>query len=123
MLPLPVVPVISCQGCGKCCQTQGSPPDLLWDYETPGVLRAAKAARLPLSGWPLSEWGRSLPPEALAALLAYHERGVYVDGPCVWYDTASGRCRWYEWRPEACREMEVGGEDCLAWRGPSRDSD
>jgi Fe-S-cluster containining protein len=116
MIPLPV---LTCDGCGACCAGVGSPPGLLFDFGNPALLEA-EAAGLPLSEWPLSEWGRSLPADALASLLDYYasgqqdrdERGL----PCLWYDADAKRCRYYAHRPEACVEFEVGGEDCLRIR-------
>jgi uncharacterized protein len=112
-LPLPVV---SCTGppCGCCCLHLGSPPGVLFDLRGAAV---AEVQGLPMEQWPLSEWGRSLPADALAAVLAhYREPRPGAAGPCCWYDAATRRCRHYESRPGACREFEPGGESCLATR-------
>jgi hypothetical protein len=84
MIPLPLArPVTSCDGCGgACCRGVGSPPGLLWDYDNPD-LAALASAGAPMSAWPLSEWGRSLPADLLADLLDYFEAKEWrEDQPC-----------------------------------------
>ena len=119
MVPLPVV---SCDGCGACCMHVGTPPDFLFDYE---MAEAAKISGPPFSRWPLSRWGLSLPPDALASFLARvelnHQRGAdilmgHINEPCCWLDPDTRRCRHYDHRPEICREFKVGGAGCLSRR-------
>ena len=94
------LPVLTCDGCGACCEEQGPPPGYLFPDLLPFL------------------------PEPLRLELAVHldeerrtgrtrnERGL----PCLWYDGATRRCRHYDLRPERCRAFPVGGEGCAFWR-------
>lgn len=124
-LGLASLPVVtSCEGCGACCMTQGSPPGVLYHFGHPDS-EVAEAEGWPRHLRPLSVWGRSLPPELAAELFRYHEgldAGTAEDRgaagiPCLWLDVQTRRCRHYEHRPEACREvLQPGDAICLAWR-------
>lgn len=82
--------VLNCDGCGACCDTQGTPP---FSYQ-----------------------GGDRPPAHLMWDIEEHMYR-YDDGePCLWYDTQTKQCKHYEHRPDACREFPVGGEDCLRMR-------
>ena len=122
MTPLPMADndgprVVSCQNCGKCCETQGTPPELFFVYGDPALV-AAQQAGVPLREWPRSEWFAALPDDAREAIFAALEDETRDDGaPCCWYDERTNLCRWYEHRPEICRDFEVGSEACLTWRG------
>lgn len=99
-----------CDGCAKCCLTQGSPPGFIIFVADPG--------------WDIPEDDEDLwryndsPPEAKEVLKAYADRlvaGQVADGePCCWL--RDGRCRWYQWRPTICEDFEVDGLECLEWR-------
>ena len=99
---LPLVPQVTCDGCGACCLRMGYPPF------TGMYNHAAKR------GDP--EW------LALPVDLAAEARQGAVDGrgdaelPCVWLDLETRRCRNYDRRPSICREFEMGSEDCLRHR-------
>lgn len=110
------LPVLSCSGCGKCCETIGTPPFV--------YLHPSLHDEPPPDGWgegseEYDRWG-SVPPKALSILADYYagqdlsrsESGL----PCLWYDEASKGCRFYDHRPDVCREFEMGGEDCLRIR-------
>jgi Fe-S-cluster containining protein len=91
MIQLQVIP-LDCTGCGRCCQTQGTPPFL--DYERPFV-----------------------PPDLLSEIdREIFNPGRDHDGPCLWYNQETKRCRHYDLRPDVCRDFVVGGEWCLDWR-------
>lgn len=117
--PVPL-PVVSCDDCGACCRTQGSPPFV---YFHPSLYLSP-----PPPGWgdgdPDSAVWTDVPAEALKILQDYHATGDltrYERGlPCLWYDGETKKCRFYAHRPQACREFEVGGEDCLGFRDRSR---
>lgn len=82
--------VLNCDGCGACCDSQGTPP--------------------------FSWQGEDRPPARLMWDIEEH-MFRYDDGePCLWFDEASRACRHYEYRPASCREFRVGGEDCLRVR-------
>lgn len=94
------LPVLSCDGCGACCQEQGLPPR----YTAPerlGFLSEELRSELALH---LAEERR------LGS--TRNERGL----PCLWYDAATKRCSRYELRPDCCREAQIGGESCVFWR-------
>ncbi len=118
MTPLPVV---SCEGCGRCCDRIGTPPFV---YLHPSLYVGGVPP-----GWgdgaPEKERWDTVPPEALVVLQDYYRgrasgeipRDRYDEPlPCLWYDTAAGRCKYYAWRPTTCREFEAVGEGCLAFR-------
>ena len=90
--------VLSCQGCGACCEAQGSPPFL-------------------------PEEVKKLPQPLRVEIESYDETVLYsrydVGLPCLWYDVVHRKCINYEHRPRVCREYEVGGEGCLSWRSRS----
>lgn len=79
-----------CRDCGRCCDSQGTPPML------PDVY-AALPAEL--------KWDR-------VAYAARYDEGL----PCLWYDEATRRCRHYDHRPAACREFEPGSDECNDFR-------
>lgn len=119
------LPVISCEGCGKCCEKQGTPPMYAMFFPPPDVHPAEFIDFV--SGLPddLKHF-RNAPDEAVAILrehyAAVHRGEVtndrYEQGlSCLWYDTEKKCCRFYEARPSVCRDFEVGGQWCLAYRG------
>jgi Fe-S-cluster containining protein len=98
------LPVVTCDGCGACCNHMGSPPEIL--YRQDGGL---------------SRWGRGLPAavrdELAAYVAAYGKVRLERDqGPCLWLDPVTKGCRHYEYRPEPCRELPVGGASCFSYR-------
>lgn len=104
----------NCDACGACCLVQGSPPLYLaiLDGLYLGEDEPERQDR---------ERVKSLPPDALEAMLKYKEylrahRGADDDGPCVWYDHDARNCKWYEHRPSICREFEAGSDVCLDYR-------
>lgn len=102
------LPVVTCDGCGACCQIQGLPP-FIPDIYGPGMataeLDALRLSHPDLARELEAEWKRLGPSGVLT-----------LDSPCIWYDAATGRCRHYEVRPEVCREFEVGCPECLEYR-------
>jgi uncharacterized protein len=88
---LPVIlPVLSCDDCGRCCLTQSSPP-FVDEFEQ------------------LPRW--------LAEELLAHVHGPDFDpnAGCPWL-SPGGQCEHYDYRPNVCREFELGGEECLQLR-------
>ena len=86
------LPVITCEGCGKCCEKQGTPP--------------------------FSHAGDDKPPPELEWDIDAHadryDRGL----PCLWFDTETKKCNHYEHRPDACRnEVNPGDYWCRSFRG------
>lgn len=94
------LPILSCDGCGACCEEQGLPPG----YPLP--------ARLVFLPNELRKEIEAHQEEERQTGRTRHERGL----PCIWYDAEAKRCRQYEHRPAICRELPVGGESCLFWR-------
>lgn len=94
------LPVLSCEGCGVCCEEQGLPPG----YPVPALL--------------------DFLPERLRNEIEFHQEEERRTGatrhqrglPCIWYDSEMKKCRQYEYRPDVCREVPVGGSSCLFWR-------
>jgi Fe-S-cluster containining protein len=94
-----------CEGCGLCCEGNGSPVALY-------------ASR--------SEWSLQHPfrppglPEELVREIDEHLGGLFrgqeSQERCLWFDARARRCRHYEWRPQVCRDYELGGFACLALR-------
>jgi Fe-S-cluster containining protein len=94
MTPLPV---LNCDDCGACCETQGTPPFARTPDDRPP---------------PELDWDR------LAHRWRYDQ-----SLPCLWYDPTTRRCRHYEFRPLACREAVVpGDENCLRFRAERADA-
>jgi uncharacterized protein len=115
------LPVVSCDGCGACCLTQGFPPELPYLFGEPVDGQPADDETLWRNRKP-SPWMRSLPVRLAAEIDAYFDarrRDVIPTrdgGPCLWLDVETRRCRHYEYRPAPCRALPVGGADCLTWR-------
>ena len=86
MTPLPV---LNCDGCSACCDTQGTPPMMMDEFEAlPAELR----------------WNR-----------LEHGHRYSESLPCLWL--RDGRCAHYDHRPAACRDAVVlGDEYCLTFR-------
>lgn len=79
-----------CAGCGKCCDTQGTPPFTGFDGDSPP----------PELEWDIDEHTDR------------YDRGL----PCLWYDTELKRCKHYEHRPQVCRTFTPGEPACNSWR-------
>jgi Fe-S-cluster containining protein len=115
------LPLVTCDGCGVCCESQGSPPGygVFFNDDPPEVRRQSGKA---VTGFAWEE----IPTHLRDELEAYHKAvdageidSRYEEGlPCLWLDVETGRCRNYEWRPLACKHFPVGGKDC---RGFHRD--
>lgn len=85
------LPVLSCDGCGLCCSTQGTPPFTYLEGDSP--------------------------PHNLKWDILEHADRYDQSLPCIWYDTETKRCVHYEHRPEACRTAVVPGDEyCLEFR-------
>ena len=109
------LPILSCDGCGLCCEGQVSPPGYQlftgewgqWSIYSPDD--DADFARF-----------QALPDVARAELDAHAARvmaGTYEpDSACIWHDPVTRKCRWYEHRPQICRDYEMGRASCLAER-------
>jgi len=103
---LPVVPDVSCDGCGACCMHMGFPPFFAM-YEGEHEAKSDP------------EW---LALKAKHPELAAEARQGAVDNrgtqelPCIWLDPVTKRCLHYEHRPHVCREFELGSEACLEHR-------
>lgn len=96
----PALPVLSCEGCGVCCEEAGLPPGYIMPELIaflPEELREELAFHLA---------------EEAATGLTRNQRGL----PCIWHDPATGRCRHYDLRPDVCRDAPIGGDSCLFWR-------
>ncbi len=121
MSPIPL-PVLSCEGCGRCCDTQGTPPGFASFFPVKGEI----------ASWVKeSEDARhfaKLPEEAREILEVYfrdHFLGLVGDRydeslPCLFYDVEKKTCRFYDARPQTCREFELGSESCLGYRAEDR---
>ena len=82
--------VLSCEGCGACCESQGTPP--------------------------FSWLGDDRPPAHLVWDIEEHMYRWDDGEPCLWFDAMTKKCRHYEHRPNTCREFPVGGKDCVRMR-------
>ena len=107
------LPVLSCDNCGACCETQCSPPGYVLLLTNPH-LRVSWPE--PMDVYRLG----SLPEPARISLI---ERAALIAGgrfhdavPCCWLDTETKKCKWYEHRPQSCREFEIGSAACREWR-------
>jgi Fe-S-cluster containining protein len=100
------LPVVSCTGppCGACCEHQAGLPVTWYTVIEPDAPLPADLRR------EIDDTARRWNGPGMW-------RGPGDDAPCVWYDAATKRCRHYENRPAVCREFEVGGPECLTWRG------
>jgi uncharacterized protein len=85
--------VLSCAGCGACCNLQQHPPFMPTELD-------------------------ALPPGLAAELQAAMTRDKRKTGPCLWL-TVDKQCGHYQHRPEVCRQFELGGEECLLVRTQS----
>jgi|GEM_PF-491671 len=95
--PSGMLPVIeSCDDCGACCMTVGTPPFVLDDERD--------EAR---------ERGVSLP---MRAEIEARRRELDVTGrrdvPCLWFDNETLRCRHHSRRPQVCRDYAMGDWHC-----------
>jgi Fe-S-cluster containining protein len=113
------LPVVSCDGCGRCCERVGTPPGFYGAYCSPDWDGMFLADAEDHDHW------QAIPAELRRELADYYaavdrgdtpDRSEAGDLPCLWYDAAAKRCRHHEHRPAVCREFEVGGEDCLRFR-------
>ena len=79
-----------CENCGRCCDTQGTPPftHCLGDEPPPHL------------AWDID------------AHAMRYDQGL----PCLWYDAETKRCRHYEHRPQVCRSFTPGEPACNQWR-------
>jgi len=86
------LPVVTCDGCGVCCNEMGTPPFVRHEiYDLPPHLRD----------------------EVLQREIKEPDREGSMQ-PCYWLE--NGRCKHYEHRPATCRDFEVGCEACLSYR-------
>ncbi|WP_197453516.1 YkgJ family cysteine cluster protein [Caulifigura coniformis] len=112
-LPVVVVPIESCQGCGACCSEQGAPPDYVALRMSPHL------ADDPSFADDLAR-SRSLSGEPLRLLDLYFEEREAgrrsENGVCVWFDTANCCCRFYDLRPSTCRVFELDSPGCHIYR-------
>lgn len=122
MTPLPLAsdppPPISCDNCGQCCTTIGTPPGFAGFHPVDGVIPQY---------WLDSDdykYYMSAPEAVRAALARYYadvqagredDRSGY-DCPCLWLDLDTLRCKNYEHRPQVCREFAVGSVACRGYR-------
>jgi Fe-S-cluster containining protein len=105
------LPVLSCAGCGKCCENQPSPPGYAFCFPPPGRLDAETLAS--------ADYRRVLrmPGDLREALSAYYARPDNDDdAPCLWLDVQTRQCRHYRWRPDCCREFRLGSAACRRMR-------
>ncbi len=96
----------TCDGCGLCCETGGSPV-LVYQSRHGGT--------------PYDERPPGLP-QALIDEIDHHFLGLWRGQeprePCLWYDREQRACKHYTWRPRACREYALGGIPCVELRRP-----
>jgi len=95
--------VVSCQGCGLCCETQAGLP--ITYHRVFGTIATLPAHLQDDVQTTYQRW-----------LNSGHWQGPADGSPCVWYDQDAHCCRHYEHRPDICREFEVGGAACLRYR-------
>lgn len=91
--------ILTCDGCGVCCEEQGLPPG----YAVPALMTF-----LPQELRDEIELAQEIEREAGRTR---HERGL----PCIWHDAETKRCLHYDHRPAACRDAPDGGESCTFW--------
>ena len=119
-MPVVSLLVVSCDGCGACCQHVGAPPALWAEF----IAAAARGETPELDDTIDGRMFRDMPDAARRELTDYYAElsaGRTADrrsleSPCLWYDPDSRRCRWHDWRPKVCREFEVGCHACLVHR-------
>ncbi|WP_397568702.1 YkgJ family cysteine cluster protein [Schlesneria sp. T3-172] len=105
MIPLPLLPPESCEGCGLCCEGIGSPVVL---YASRPGLPSPHPFRPPNLPAPLIDEIN----EHFAGLT----RGQEPQSRCLWFDPIQRACSHYEYRPQICRDYELGGRACLQRR-------
>lgn len=101
---LDVLQPANCDGCGLCCEGNGSPVTLY-------------VSRQEWQSHPFRPAG--LPDDLIREIddnFAGLFRGQESQDRCLWFDAEARRCRHYEWRPQVCRDYELGGFACLASR-------
>ena len=83
---------ITCNNCGVCCSTVGSPPFI--DEEV-----------------------RSLPADLqnLVLNLGYSSLEA-IQKPCYWWDLSTKKCKHHDHRPQICKDFETGGLVCIKQR-------
>lgn len=96
------LPVKSCEGCGACCRHLTLP---LFVPGPGGDMERFECEH----------------PELAAELRAEVERRDREDdwtdeGPCFWYDAATGRCKHHDARPDVCRAYRVRSPSCVEAR-------
>ena len=85
--------VASCDGCGACCMSQGSPPGYVNIITDRGPGSEADVARV-----------AAMPVVALAEIIEYmSDRDARLGTPCCWLEMETRSCRYYEHRPSFCR--------------------
>jgi Fe-S-cluster containining protein len=99
--------MLSCEGCGACCEEQGLPPT----YTNVELLTfLPKELR--------DEIAEYLDEERRVGITR-NQRGL----PCIWHAAETGKCIHYDLRPKICCELEIGGCSCRFWlerRPPKR---
>lgn len=105
------IKILTCRGCGACCQHVGVPMGF---YPAIGGSEYGTMEPENTALW------ETLPEDAREIYIRTwdaYQRGEYdIDGPCCWLDQATQRCRFHDHRPRVCRDFEVGGGSCLGWR-------
>jgi len=94
---------MTCQRCGKCCSTQGSPP--FFDQTQTGQLSLD-----------------ALPPHLRTSYRRQRDTDPYRYDrglPCFWWNPDTKLCKHYEHRPPICRDYP-GGEPCINERSKGR---
>lgn len=82
----------SCDGCGRCCFNQSSPPILLDEMD-------------------------ALPAALRAEIETYLSGPDYDDTkPCLWLNLDTLACKHYNHRPGVCRDYPLAGPHCHAER-------
>jgi len=117
MSDLPVIE--SCEGCGACCMTQGSPPGYVMILR--GELCGTEADFAHVQNMP--------EPARAAVVNQLNKPNRDSDGPCCWLDLATRRCQFYDYRPSFCRHGDEhpfgddpeegvfpGNDSCRSWR-------
>jgi uncharacterized protein len=121
------LPVLTCNDCGACCLTMGTPPGFILAFARQadsGFLKDDEGDEDHPEFAELLRLWESMPSEVRQELADYYGAlwaGRVVDRageeqPCLWLDLQTRQCRHYEHRPPVCRDFAVGGQGCFSWR-------
>ena len=93
---MPALPILNCDGCGKCCQNIGFPPFMYFEI-------------------------LNLPADLNSQIMPLYDNRQSLEMArvkCVWLSD-DNKCMHYEHRPKVCRDFTIGEPACLWFRNES----